>query len=47
MTLEPIPKAERLEIGISDTLIHVSVGVEQHEDLLAALERGFAAIDGE
>jgi cystathionine gamma-lyase len=46
MTHEPIPKEERLEIGISDTLIRVSVGIEHVDDLLADLESGFAAIDG-
>lgn len=46
MTHEPIPKEERLKIGISDTLIRVSVGIEHVDDLLADLESGFAAIDG-
>lgn len=45
MTHEPIPKEERLEIGISDTLIRISVGVEHLEDLLGDLEGGFAAMD--
>ncbi|MFB6124784.1 MAG: PLP-dependent aspartate aminotransferase family protein [Halanaeroarchaeum sp.] len=44
MTHEPIPREERLELGITDTLLRVSVGIEHPEDLLADLERGFAAI---
>lgn len=45
MTHEPIPKAERLELGITDTLIRVSAGIEHEADLIADLERGFAAIE--
>ncbi|MEF8799811.1 MAG: PLP-dependent aspartate aminotransferase family protein [Halolamina sp.] len=44
MTHEPIPKAEREKLGITDTLVRMSVGVEAVEDLLADLERGFAAM---
>ncbi|MFP9191929.1 trans-sulfuration enzyme family protein [Natronosalvus vescus] len=44
MTHEPVPRQEREAIGITDTLIRVSVGVEAPEDLLADLERGFEAI---
>ncbi|MFB6071048.1 MAG: PLP-dependent aspartate aminotransferase family protein [Halanaeroarchaeum sp.] len=44
MTHEPIPTEERREIGISDTLIRISAGIEHVGDLLADLERGFAAI---
>ena len=44
MTHEPIPKAEREALGITDTLVRMSVGVEAIEDLLADLERGFAAM---
>lgn len=44
MTHEPIPKAEREELGITDTLVRMSVGVEHVEDLLADLDRGFAAM---
>src|SRR5699024_3822947 len=45
MTHEPIPRETRLENGITDTLIRVSVGIEHPEDLLADLERGFAAME--
>ena len=44
MTHEPIPKAEREALGITDTLVRMSVGVEDVEDLLADLDRGFAAM---
>ena len=45
MTHEPIPRETRLENGITDTLLRVSVGVEHPEDLRDDLERGFAAIE--
>ncbi|WP_418284711.1 trans-sulfuration enzyme family protein [Halorubrum sp. DTA46] len=41
MTHEPLPSAEREALGISDTLIRVSVGIEGIDDLIADLERGF------
>jgi cystathionine gamma-lyase len=44
MTHEPVPKAEREKLGITDTLVRMSVGVEAVEDLLADLDRGFAAM---
>jgi cystathionine beta-lyase/cystathionine gamma-synthase len=44
MTHEPLGAARRAEIGITDSLIRVSVGVEDIADLLADLERGFDAI---
>ncbi len=45
MTHSPLPAEERAELGITDTLLRVSVGVEHPKDLLADLERGFEAID--
>ncbi|MFC7214872.1 trans-sulfuration enzyme family protein [Saliphagus sp. GCM10025334] len=45
MTHEPVPREEREAVGITDTLIRVSVGVESVDDLLADLESGFAALD--
>nr|WP_265110046.1 PLP-dependent transferase [Halosolutus halophilus] len=45
MTHEPLPKGEREELGITDTLVRVSAGVEGTADLLADLERGFDAIE--
>ncbi|MWV65184.1 cystathionine gamma-synthase [Halorubrum sp. JWXQ-INN 858] len=47
MTHEPLPRAEREALGISDTLIRVSVGIEGIDDLLADLERGFDALSRE
>ncbi len=44
MTHEPISAEERAALGITDTLIRVSVGIEHSEDLLADLSRGFEAI---
>lgn len=45
MTHEPLSPAARDELGISDTLIRLSVGIEDVEDLRADLERGFAALE--
>jgi len=45
MTHEPLPGAEREALGITDTLIRLSAGVEGTGDLLADLERGLEAID--
>ena len=45
MTHEPIPKEEREAVGITDTLMRVSVGVEHVDDLIADLERGFEAVE--
>lgn len=46
MTHASIPAPQRAALGISDGLIRVSVGIEHVEDLLADLERGFAAALG-
>ncbi|MFC6717386.1 cystathionine gamma-synthase [Natrialbaceae archaeon GCM10025810] len=39
MTHAAIPREERLEAGLSDSLIRVSVGIEHVDDLIADLER--------
>ncbi|TXK33237.1 cystathionine gamma-synthase [Pontibacter qinzhouensis] len=39
MTHASIPKEERLKAGLSDSLIRLSVGIEDAEDLLADLEQ--------
>lgn len=44
MTHNPIPKEEREAIGITDSLIRMSVGVEDVSDLLVDLDRGFEAM---
>jgi len=44
MTHEPLGKQRREQLGISDSLIRLSVGLEGVADLRADLERGFEAI---
>jgi cystathionine gamma-lyase len=44
MTHASVPKERRLKLGISDNLIRVSVGIEDVEDLVQDLEKGFKAI---
>ena len=44
MTHASVPKERRLQLGISDNLIRVSVGIEDVEDLVQDLDRGFKAI---
>ncbi|RMF61867.1 MAG: cystathionine gamma-synthase [Bacteroidetes bacterium] len=44
MTHASIPREERLRAGLSDTLIRLSVGVEDAEDLIADLDRALAAV---
>jgi len=42
MTHASIPEADRLKIGITDSLIRLSVGVEDIDDLLADLEQALS-----
>jgi cystathionine gamma-synthase/cystathionine gamma-lyase len=44
MTHASVPRSMRLEKGIKDNLIRVSVGIEDVEDLLADLKSGFKAV---
>lgn len=44
MTHASVPRERRLKLGIADNLIRVSVGIEDVEDLVQDLERGFKAI---
>ncbi len=44
MTHASIPKDRRLEQGIRDNLIRISVGIEDVEDLVEDLQRGFRAL---
>jgi len=44
MTHASVPKEEREKIGISDSLIRVSVGIEDVDDLIRDLEQGFKTI---
>jgi cystathionine gamma-lyase len=39
MTHASVPAAERAKLGISDTLIRLSVGIEDIDDLVADLDR--------
>jgi cystathionine gamma-lyase len=43
MTHASVPKETREQLGIADGLIRVSAGIEHVDDLVADLERGFAA----
>jgi cystathionine beta-lyase len=43
MTHASIPESERLKIGITDSLIRLSVGIEHIDDLLEDLDRAFHA----
>jgi cystathionine gamma-lyase len=38
MTHASVPAAERAKLGISDTLIRLSVGIEDGDDLIADLD---------
>ncbi|UTH13576.1 bifunctional cystathionine gamma-lyase/homocysteine desulfhydrase [Macrococcus equipercicus] len=44
MTHASIPRERRLELGITDGLVRISVGIEDSEDLLEDLKQGFKAI---
>lgn len=42
MTHASVPAEQREELGISDTLIRLSVGIEDEEDLVADIEQALA-----
>ena len=44
MTHASVPPSMRAELGISDTLIRLSVGIEDKNDLIADLEAAFTAV---
>ena len=44
MTHASIPKAERMKVGLTDSLIRLSVGIEDVEDLIEDLEKAFARL---
>ncbi|MHC4949102.1 MAG: trans-sulfuration enzyme family protein [Planctomycetota bacterium] len=44
MTHASVPAAQRAELGISDGLVRLSVGIEHVDDLVADLERALAAV---
>ncbi len=43
MTHASIPREIRLKVGITDSLIRLSVGLEHIDDLLADLDQAIAA----
>ncbi|XP_077054565.1 cystathionine gamma-lyase-like isoform X2 [Siphateles boraxobius] len=43
MTHASVPESERKELGISDTLIRLSVGLEDEEDIIADLDQALCA----
>ncbi|KTG03635.1 hypothetical protein cypCar_00005423 [Cyprinus carpio] len=43
MTHASVSEDERKELGISDTLIRLSVGLEDEEDIIADLDQALAA----
>ena len=44
MTHASVPAEQRAELGISDSLVRLSVGIEGSDDLIADLERGLNAV---
>jgi cystathionine beta-lyase/cystathionine gamma-synthase len=44
MTHASIPREERIKNGLSDSLIRLSIGVEDAEDLIADLEQALAKV---
>ncbi len=44
MTHISLPKEEREKIGITDTFIRISIGIENVDDLIADLEEGFKKV---
>lgn len=43
MTHASVPEKERIVLGISDTLIRLSVGLEDEEDIIEDLRQALAA----
>ncbi len=44
MTHASIPKEERIKNGLSDSLIRLSIGVEDAEDLIADLDQALSKV---
>jgi cystathionine gamma-lyase len=44
MTHASVPAGERRKIGVNDSLIRISVGIENHEDLVGDIERALGII---
>ena len=45
MTHASIPKEERLKVGLTDSLIRLSIGVEDVEDLIEDLSKALAKVE--
>lgn len=45
MTHSSVPEKERLQMGITDSLLRLSVGLEHADDLIADLEQAFAVLE--
>ena len=45
MTHASIPKAEREAVGITDGLVRLSVGLEDKDDLIEALEEALKKVE--
>lgn len=43
MTHASVPEEQRVELGITDSLIRLSVGLEEADDLVADLDQAFKA----
>ncbi len=43
MTHASVPREQRLAVGLTDSLIRLSVGIEDVEDLIADLKKALAA----
>jgi methionine-gamma-lyase len=44
MTHSPYPRKERLEAGITDGLIRLSVGIEKSNDIIADLDEALSKV---
>ena len=44
MTHASVPPEKRVELGITDGLVRISVGIEDEADLLADLEQALTAV---
>jgi cystathionine gamma-lyase len=44
MTHASIPREERLKVGLTDSLIRLSVGVEDADDLIEDLEKALSVL---
>ena len=44
MTHSGVPEEERLQMGISDSLLRLSIGLEHADDLIKDMESAFSAM---